>query len=274
MVFDDTRRFIADMISHRELVRSLTAKEFKVRYKNAVLGFLWTILNPLLLMLVLTLVFRFFFEPKWEYTEKYPFPAFLLCGLIPWTFMAHSVSRCTSSLVDNASLIQKVYFPREIIPLSSILANFMNFLLSLVVLFFFLLLIRQLPSVWIVALPLIVFAELVFVVGICLATSSLHVFYRDVAYIVEVVLLIWWWGTPIFYPHQLVQDAEAVSPLLYRLYMANPMAAVVVSFRQIFLERRFPDGDLVATLFVVAFVSFFIGLAIFRRKQAVVADFV
>jgi len=273
MLFDNTRRFIADMIRHRELVRSLTAKEFKVRYKNAALGFLWTILNPLLLMVVLTLVFRFF-APRWPYTEQYPFPAFLLCGLIPWTFMAHSLSQCTRSLVDNAPLIQKVYFPREIIPLSSILANFLNFLLSLAVLFFFLLLMRQIPSVWIVAVPLIVFAELVFVIGICLATSSLHVFYRDVAYIVEVALLVWWWGTPIFYPHQLVQNAEAVSPLIYRVYMANPMAAIVVAFRQILLERRFPDGDLVATLFVVAFVSFFIGLAIFRRKQAVVADFV
>jgi lipopolysaccharide transport system permease protein len=274
MLFNDTRRFVADMIRHRELIGSLTAKEFKVRYKNAVLGFLWTILNPLLLMVVLTLVFRFFVEPRWEYTEKYPFPAFLLCGLIPWTFMAHSLSQSTASLLDNAPLIRKVYFPREIIPLSSILANFMNFVLSLVVLFFFLLASRVMPSIWIVAVPLVVIAELLFVIGISLIGSTLNAFYRDVAYIVETLLVIWWWGTPIFYPHQLVQNAKAVSPLLYRLYMANPMAAVVVSMRQIFLERRFPDVSLLITLFAVAFVSFIVGITIFRRRQGVIADFV
>lgn len=273
MIFDGIRGFVTDMIRHRELLVTLAAKEFKVRYKNAVLGFLWTILNPLLLMLVLSMVFRVF-NPRWEYTQEYPFSAFLLCALIPWTFMAHSLSRSTGSLVDNASLIQKVYFPREIIPLSSVLANFVNFLLSLVVLFFFLLAFGLMPSVWIVAVPLIIFAELLFVVGICLAASGLNVFYRDVAYIVEVLLLVWWWGTPIFYPRQLVQNADSVSPLMYRLYMANPMAAVVVSLRQILLERRFPDAPLLVTLFTVATLSFIIGIAIFRRRQAVIADFV
>lgn len=243
-----------------------------MRYKNAVLGFLWTILNPLLLMVVLSVVFRFF-KPRWEYTEEYPFPMFLLCGLIPWTFMAHSLSQSTASLLDNASLIRKVYFPREIIPLSSILANFMNFMLSLVVLFFFLLAFGMMPSVWIIVVPLIVFAELLFVMGIALAASSLNVFYRDVAYIVELTLLVWWWGTPIFYPQSEVIQPN-LPPLVYRLYMANPMAAVVVSLRQVFLERRFPDISVLITLFAVAIVSFVIGVAIFRRRQGVIADFV
>lgn len=273
MVFGAVHRFVIDIIGHRELLRSLAAKEFKVRYKNAVLGFLWTILNPLLLMLVLTVVFHFF-APRWEYTEEYPFPMFLLCGLIPWTFMAHSLSQSTGSLLDNAPLIRKVYFPREIIPLSSILANFVNFLLSLVVLFFFLLAFRLVPSIWMLAVPLIVIAQLLFVIGISLIASSLNAFYRDVAYIVEALLLVWWWGTPIFYPRQIVESAEAVSPLMYRLYMANPMAAVVVSLRQILLERRFPDVPLVVTLFAGAILSFVVGVVIFRRRQGVIADFV
>ena len=146
MIFDGIRGFVTDMIRHRELLVTLAAKEFKVRYKNAVLGFLWTILNPLLLMLVLSLIFRFFFKPRWPGVDEELYPVFLLCALIPWTFMAHSLSRCTGSLVDNASLIQKVYFPREIIPLSSILANFVNFLLALVVVFFLLLALRLMPS--------------------------------------------------------------------------------------------------------------------------------
>lgn len=274
MAFCAIRGFVTDIIHHRELLVSLASKEFKVRYKNAVLGFLWTILNPLMMMLVLSVVFKFFLKPRWPGVDEELYPVFLLCGLIPWTFMAHSLSRCTGSLIDNASLIQKVYFPREIIPLSAVLANFVNFLLSLVVLFFFLLAFRLMPSIWLVAVPLIIFAQLLFVVGICLAASSLNVFYRDVAYIVELLLLVWWWGTPIFYPRQLVQNADAVSPLMYRIYMANPMAGVVVSLRQIFLERRFPDVSLLVTLFAVAILTFIIGIAIFRRRQAVIADFV
>lgn len=273
MVFGAVHHFIVDMLRHRELLRSLAAKEFKVRYKNAALGFLWTILNPLLLMLVLTFVFRMM-GARFGDMDSSKYPAFVLCGLVPWTFMAHSLSQSTASLLDNASLIRKVYFPREIIPLSSILANFVNFLLSLVVLFFFLLASRLLPSVWMFALPLIVIAELLFVIGISLIASSLNAFYRDVAYIVEALLLVWWWGTPIFYPHQMVQNAQAVSPLMYRFYMANPMAAVVVSLRQILLERRFPDVTLLVTLFAGAILSFVLGVVIFRRRQGVIADFV
>jgi len=273
MIFGAVRRFAVDMIRNQELLRSLAAKEFKVRYKNAVLGFLWTLLNPLLLMVVLSLVFGIM-GSRFGDMEPSEYPAFVLCGLIPWTFMARSLSQSTASLLDNASLIRKVYFPREIIPLSSILANFVNFLLSLVVLFFFLLASKFTPSVWMFAVPLIVFAELLFVMGIALAASSLNVFYRDVAYIVEAVLLVWWWGTPIFYSHQIVQNARMVSPLMYRLYMANPMAAVVVSLRQVLLERRFPDASVLITLFAIAVVSFVVGIAIFRRRQGTIADFV
>ena len=265
------RQFVSDMVRYRELLIGLTAKEFKIRYRNAILGFLWTVLNPLLLMLVLSMVFRLF-GAKSPYLEKYPYSAFVLCALIPWSFMAQSLSRSTNSLLDNASLIEKVYFPREIIALSTILSNFLNFMVSLVVLFFFLLAFRLMPSVWIVAVPLIIVGELLFVVGISLAASSLNVFYRDVAHIVEAVLLVWWWGTPIFYPQQLVQ--EHAPPWIYRLYMANPMAAVVVSLRQIFLERRFPDVWLVATLFAIGLASILIGITIFRRNQATIADFV
>jgi len=271
MVFGAVHHFIVDMIRHRELLRSLAAKEFKVRYKNAVLGFLWTILNPLLLMLVLTFVFRIM-GARFGDMDPGKYPAFVLCGLIPWTFMAHSLSQSTASLLDNASLIRKIYFPREIIPLSSILANFVNFLLSLVVLFFFLLASELTPSVWMFAVPLIVVAELMFVMGISLIGSSLNAFYRDVAYIVEAVLLVWWWGTPIFYSPEIVENA--VSPRMYSIYMANPMAAVVVSLRQILLERRFPDVSLIVTLFAGAILSFVVGVVIFRRRQGVIADFV
>jgi len=262
------------MVQHRELLVSLASKEFKIRYKVAALGFLWTVLNPLLLMLVLSFVLKKI-GLRWEESvDKDLIPVWLLCALIPWNFMAHSLSRSPGVLVDNAGLIQKVYFPREIIPLARVMANSLNFLIALVVLLCFLLAFGVKPSIWwIIGAPLIIIGEILFVVGMCLAVSSLNVFYRDVAFVVEVLLLVWWWGTPIFYPHDQVIQPE-VSELVYRIYMANPMAATVVSMRQIFLERRFPDASLVLTLFAAAFLSLIIGTVIFRRRRGVLADFV
>jgi lipopolysaccharide transport system permease protein len=273
MAVSGIRSFVTDMVRHRELLVSLASKEFKIRYKVAALGFLWTVLNPLLLMLVLSFVLKAI-GLRWESVEPRLVPAWLLCALIPWNFMAHSLSRSPGALLDNAALIQKVYFPREIIPLAKVLANSLNFLIALAVLLCFLLAFGLKPSVWwIIGAPLIIIGEIVFVAGMCLAVSSLNVFYRDVAYIVEVLLLVWWWGSPIFYPHDQVIQPR-VSQLVYRIYMANPMAAAVVSMRQIFIERRFPDASLVLTLFAAAFLSLIIGTVIFRRRQGVLADFV
>ncbi len=273
MAVSGIRGFVTDMIRHRELLVSLASKEFKIRYKVAALGFLWTVLNPLLLMLVLSFVLGKI-GLRWESVKIEEVPSWLLCALIPWNFMAHSLSRSPGALLDNAALIQKVYFPREIIPLAKVLANSLNFLIALVVLLCFLLAAGLKPNVWwIIGAPLIIIGEILFVAGICLAVSCLNVFYRDVAYIVEVLLLVWWWGSPIFYPHNEVIQPH-VSQLVYRIYMANPMAATVVSMRQIFIEGRFPDASLVLALFAAAFLSLIIGTVIFRRRQGVLADFV
>jgi len=269
MALDGIKHFIRDMVQYREPLISLVGKEFKVRYKNAALGFLWSILNPLLLMLVLSLVIPIIGR---DFVQNYRYPAFVLCGLIPWTFMSQSLSRGTGAVLENAGLIQKVYFPREIVPLSTVLGCFMSFLPSMVVLFLFMLAFGYWPSVWLVMVPVIVMAELVFVAGIVLATSCMNVYYRDVAYLVESALVIWWWGTPIFYPNSLVGDR--VSSWVYRLYLANPMAATVVSLRQVFLDRRFPDPYLLFVLLLSAVVSLVIGLAIFRRTHSTIADYV
>jgi ABC-type polysaccharide/polyol phosphate export permease len=273
MAFRAIRGFVTDIVRHREMLVSLTSKEFKIRYKIAALGFLWTVLTPLLLMLVLTVVLSFI-GPRWQSVEPRLVPVWLLCALIPWNFMAQSLARSPGALLENAGLIQKVHFPRQMIPLAKVLANSLNFLIALAVLLCFLLAFRVRPSVWwIVGAPVIIIGEIVFVVGICLAVSSLNVFYRDVAYLVEVLLLVWWWGTPIFYSHNEVVQPK-VSELVYRIYMANPMAAVVVSLRQIFLEGRFPDISLLVTLYAAALLSLVIGTVIFRHRQGVIADFV
>ena len=276
MLFDSATHYIRDIVHYREPLISLASKEFKVWYRNAALGFVWSLLNPLLLMVVLTFVFGVVFAER-QIFSPHPFPVFVLCGLIPWTFFARSVTRSTTSLIDNASLVQKVYFPREIIPLSTVLACLLNFVLSLVVLVVFVMAFGYMPSVWIVFVPVIVLALLMFIIGMALAASCLNVFYRDVAHFIETLLLLWWWGTPIFYSHKMAYSTLVEKrgwSFLYRLYMANPMAAVVVSLRQIMLDRRCPDLDIVVSLYIVGIVSLVVGWTIFRRTQSVLADFV
>ncbi len=263
-------QLITDLVRYRELLYSLTVKELKVRYKNAVLGFLWAILTPLLMMVVLTVVFRYIGPRGFTAGIEHPFSIFLLCALIPWTFFAHSLSSCTGVLIGNADLIKKVYFPREVIPASTVLAAFINYLLSLIVLFAFLIGFRQWPTLWVLALPLIVLVQAIFVLGICLMVSSLNAFYRDVAYIAETSLMVWFYATPIFYPHTMV--AENTGSLFFRLYMLNPMAAIVISMRNVLLDGRCPDILVILPAVLISIAFFVAGAIIFRKQEPLLAD--
>ncbi|MEA3255402.1 MAG: ABC transporter permease, partial [Candidatus Altiarchaeota archaeon] len=176
---------IRNLIEHRELLFYLSMKDFKVRYKSAVLGFLWALLMPLSMMVIFTIVFSFIVRIP---VENYP--VFLLAGLIPWTFLNMSLSTAINSFVDNGNLIKKVKFPRELVPISVVLANLVNFLLSLIVLFLFILLFNIKLTTAIILLPFIIVIQLIFIAGISLILSSLNVQYRDVRYITEVVLML------------------------------------------------------------------------------------
>src|SRR3990172_1064812 len=143
-------------IHYFELIYNLAKKDLKVRYKSATLGFLWTILNPLLMMVALTVVFSMFLRIKTEF----PYSIFVLTGLIPWTFFNLSLSSCTNSITDNCNLIKKVYFPREIIPLSIVLANLVNYLLSLLILLFLLLFFRIKLTYLVLLVPIIIGVQL------------------------------------------------------------------------------------------------------------------
>lgn len=247
--------------SFLELLFSLTLKELKVRYKNTVLGFVWSILNPLLLMTILSFVFLVIFKIG---IEKYP--AFLLCALLPWAFFSNSVSSSATSIVDNANLIKKLSFTREAIPLSAILANLVHFLLALIVLFVFLVIFKVRLTVFALVLPFIIFIQLLFIIGVSFITSSLHVYYRDVKYIIEAVLLCWFYATPIFYSTTFVPDR------LLRFYMLNPMAAIVTAYRDILLYGRLPEVKIIMFGIFWAAISLCFGILFFRKLKGNFAD--
>ena len=251
-------------IHYFELIYNLAKKDLKVRYKSATLGFLWTILNPLLMMVALTVVFSMFLRIKTEF----PYSIFVLTGLIPWTFFNLSLSSCTNSITDNCNQIKKVYFPREIIPLSIVLANLVNYLLSLLILLFLLLFFRIKLTYLVLLVPIIIGVQLLFTIGISLITSSLNVYYRDIRYIVEATLLIWFYATPVFYPISMVP--ERFRPY----YFFNPMAGIIYSYREALLKGVFPDVYLFLEAFLASLIFFFLGYMIFKRIEPVFADFI
>jgi ABC-2 type transport system permease protein len=258
-MFSTLRRFY----EFRELVMNLAKKDFKVRYKSATLGFLWALLNPLLLMAILSIVFSLIMKIQ---VEKYP--VFLLTALIPWTCFSLSVTNSTTAITDNGNLIKKVFFPREIIPAAVNLANLFNFLLSLVVLFVFLLVFRVALTPTVFLLPFVILIQLTFTVGLSLITSCLHVYYRDVKYLMEALLVFWFYATPIFYPLSMVPER------IMKIYMLNPMASIVTMYRNILLEGCFPDPAVLACGLGSSLVVLVIGFHVFRKLEPNFADVV
>ncbi len=255
------KRYAGGIFSYRELIFNLVVKDLKVRYKTATLGFLWALLNPLLMMMILSIVFSVFIKLQ---IEKYPL--FLLAALLPWYFLSQSLSCATTSIVDNANLIRKIPFPREIIPLSVIIAQFIFFLLSLMILFIFLVIFKIGFTLLILYLPLVLLVQFVFVSGISLITSALHVRYRDVKYIIEALLLCWFYLTPVFYPLSLVPQQ------FQRIYMLNPMACIVTIYRDVLLYGGISDFYITWYTLSVSLVFLIAGLFIFKKTEHLFAD--
>jgi ABC-2 type transport system permease protein len=216
---------VADVWRYRELLGNLVRKELRVKYKNSALGFVWSLLNPILYLLVFWLVFE-----KVLGSEIPDFPVFLLAGLLPWNLFSTSLGSATGSIVDNASLVNKIRFPREILALAGIGAGLVHFFLQAVVLIGALAVFGFAPA-WeflpVVALALVVLLVLGAALGIALA--AVNVYLRDTQHLLELVLLAWFWVTPIVYQYQLLADKV---PGPSSLLLANPMLPIVMVFQR------------------------------------------
>ena len=253
--------YFARIYRYKELIVALADKEVKIKYKSAVLGRLWSLLNPLLLMLVLSFVFTVIMR-----VEINNFPVFLLCALLPWFYLNFSLNAATTSIVDNASLIKKAYFPNEIIPLSIVIANLLNFLISLVLLFVFLAFYSIYPRPSWFFLPLVILLQSIFVLGLCMLSSALHTMFRDVKYILELILLVWFYATPIFYPLSFVP--HNIRPF----FLLNPLTVFVNLYREILLQGKMPDAGLLLSAFALSIAFYTLGMAVFSSKKKNFAD--
>lgn len=255
---------IVELYQYRELIKNLVVRDLKVRYKNSVLGVLWSLLNPLLMTLVFTVVFTLMIP-----SDIPNYPVFFMCGFLPWSYLNAALMGGANSIVVNAHLIKKVYFPREILPLSGVLASLVNFLLALVVLFAMLLVFNIKLTPAILMLPLIILAQTMFILGLVFFLSTVNVFYRDTQHILEVVMQAWFFLTPVFYPITLLPESSQILGMTVNIQLwarrLNPMASLVASYRDV-LYHGVPTGpDFFLRTFATCLIVFVIGYLVFCR---------
>lgn len=245
-----------ELVRYRSLITNLVAKDLKVRYKSSVLGFFWSLLNPLLMMLVFTFVFTQLLSD----IEIDHFPVFVLIGLLSWNWTATSVGEGTTALIDNAALINKVYFPRMLLPISVVASNMANYVLAFPVIFMAMLVTRMEFTPWLVYLPVIVLVQATFLTGLVLILSAIHVYFRDTTVLVGVGLTAWFFMTPIFY------RVEDVRPdLVQWWYWLNPMASIIAELHTILYHGGVPDPLFMARTFMTGLVLLVIGFLLFGR---------
>lgn len=236
-----TIRQIGEIWQYRELIRNLVVRDLKVRYKNSILGVAWSWISPLLMMIVYTVFFTVF----WGNRDIAHYPVFLLCGLLPWQFFSTAVMQATGSIVSNAHLIKKVYLPREILPISIVLSELVNFLIALPI-FFSLALISGASLSWtVLLLPAIMLVQMAFILGLGFIFATLNVFYRDTQHLLGVAMQAWFFLTPVFYPIHIVPHEASFLGVTFNAHLwlrrLNPMASIIASYREL-LYYGVPSG--------------------------------
>lgn len=254
---------IKKLFSYRELLFSLTKKELKVKYRGSALGFFWSLLNPILTMLVYSFVFSIVMRGGIQ-----EFEVFLICALLPFNFLSNSVNYGTGSIISNGNLVNKIYFPREILPLSIVFSNLVNFLFELIALFIVLAFMGYKFYLFLYILPVLIFIQFFLVVGMTLLVSALNVFFRDLQHLITIVMMVWFFGTPIIYPLSMVP--EKYQPFIKFI---NPMTIYAAYYRNIFYYVKYPEGagfpsvvETIAALGITLLI-FFIGYFVFKKLE-------
>jgi ABC-2 type transport system permease protein len=252
---------LKEIYLYREMLKNLVAKELRARYKGSVLGFFWTFFNPLLMLIVYSLVFSFVMRVQ---TENYAM--FLFVALLPWNYFATSVLQGAASLVQNSSLIKKIYFPREILPLSVVLTNLVNYLLSLFILIPALLIFKVDLTLALIAFPAILIVETLLVASLTFLVAIANVYFRDLEHIMGVLMMAWFFLTPVLYPADLIpQNAKFIFNL-------NPATPIIEAYRSIFYAGKWPQWDVLGYLTIGLLVLVIISLVVFGRFQKTVAE--
>ncbi len=271
-------KLLSELADGRELMINLTLRELRSKYKRSMLGWAWSLLNPLASMLIFTIVFLVILKvptPTGEPSGFRNFPFFLLTGLLLWNFLANSMGTALRSLIGNAGLIKKVYFRREILVMASVAAWLVSLLIEVGVLALAFMVAGNFVLPWLPGMALIVVLLAVFVLGISLILSAFNVYFRDVEHLIGVLTQMWFYATPIIYPVTLVPESKqllGVDVPMRDLYNLNPMVSFVDAARNCFYDLRFPPLSTVAGLVFVSSATLVVGLAVFSRLEPKLAE--
>lgn len=239
------------------LLKNLVVKDLKVKYRNSFLGFLWSLLNPLMMIVVYSIALRYILRVQLD-----NFTLFLISGILPWNFFSAAMMASTEAVIGNANLIKKIDFPREILPLSTVLFYLVQLLLALLVFFPLMPLLGAKLTLALAAFPLVLLLHWTFAAGVALFLSAITVFYRDVKYLTEVGLLILFWMTPIVYDLSMVPEAAR------SIFRLNPLAAYITAYRDIFYRGHVPDLQMLIVGAVWAMGAVVIGSWVFSRRKS------
>lgn len=275
---------VAEYAASRELMANLTLRELRSKYKRSLLGWTWSLLNPLASMVIFTLVFRFFLRiqaPPSEAGGLKNFALYLTCALLPWNFLTNGVSGSIGTLVGNANLIKKTYFPRDLLVGAQVASWVVTLLLELLILVVAFLAFRHMVLPWVPVVVLLIVLLTMFVTGFSLIFSVLNVYFRDVQHFVGIIFQIWFYLTPVVYPmtdgagNDLVPIEARMFGVLVpvrRIYELNPMVGFVEAIRDAFYDLQAPPISLLAYLSVVSVSVFFLGLFLFGRLEGKLAE--
>lgn len=252
---------LKEIYDYRQMIFRLVRKELRGRYKGSVLGFFWTFLNPLLQLLVYTMVFSVIMRSG---IEKYYL--FLFVALVPWIFFSSALTGGATSILGSADMIKKIYFPREVMPIAYVTSAFVNMILSFLVVFAVLIVTGYgMNPVALLYLPIIMLVEYVLGLGIALLTSALTVFFRDLAYILGIVAMAWQFLTPVMYSQEMVEEVLPAS--LLQLWNLNPMTPVINAYRDILYYKTAPQLSTLAAAVILGVAILIIGEVVFVKLQ-------
>lgn len=250
---------------YRELLFNLARREITQRYKQSILGYAWVIINPLTQLLVLSFVFSTIFRIS---SFQVPYIIFLITGLLPWNFFVQSITSATNSLVSNSSLITKIYFPREILVYSTIIAKIVDFFYSILILIVFFIFYKThltVNALWFFPFFII---QLIFTAGLSLILASFNLFYRDIQYLLNLIISVWFYLTPVIYPIEQF-------PEKYRfIFSINPMSVIINGYRQTILGGGEPNIKSLLAVSIFSILFFIFSFLYFKKIEGKFADYV
>ncbi len=247
---------LKELYQYRQLLKSNVRKEIRGKYKGSFLGVLWSFVNPLLTTLVYAIVFPFLLRGNQEH-----YTTFIIIGILPWTWFTTTISQGTSTILINGGIIKKVYFPREILPLSVVSSGLINFLISCIIILIFLVCSGIGFSFNLLYLPLIIIIQFILQLGIILITSAINVYVRDSEYIINFFVSMLFYATPVLY------SMNMFPTYIQKILRLNPMSTLIESYRNIFFYQKAPQFIALLLVFVFSSILLWIGILVFKKLE-------